>query len=158
MNAKVNSLDKVCTTNRTTVIEIEKTLSSEFSPITKLRILPLHNANQVTNDKQTRPTWQDSIPGYVPSNIQLADTNIKTNDNENRNNTRSNPLKEIRHRDETTPTITKPTLDLLIIGSSIVKFIDAKKIEKHNPESSQTVCIPGGKIPDILKQLDEMKQ
>ena len=117
MNAKVNTLDKVCTTNRTTVIEIEKTLSSEFSPITKLRILPPHNANQVTNDKQTRPTWQNSMPGYVPSNIQLADTNIKTNDNENRNNTRSNPLKEIRHRDETTPTITKPTLDLLIIGS-----------------------------------------
>ena len=56
------------------------------------------------------------------------------------------------------PTDNKPVLQLLVTGSSIVKFIDAKQIEKRNPDSSRTVCMPGGKIPDILKRLTELKE
>ena len=50
----------------------------------------------------------------------------------------------------------KHTIDLLVIGSSIVKYIDAKKIERRNPETSQTICIPGGKCHDILRKLKAM--
>ena len=52
----------------------------------------------------------------------------------------------------------KVNIELLIIGSSMVKFIDAKKIEKRSPDNSQTVCIPGGTIPVIMKKLREMKR
>ena len=52
----------------------------------------------------------------------------------------------------------KKTIKLLIIGSSIVKYIDAKKIERNNPNQSQTTCIRGGKIPDILKELRELQE
>ena len=36
------------------------------------------------------------------------------------------------------------------IGSSIVRDIDSKKIEKRNPYQPHTECIPGGKIQDVI--------
>ena len=38
----------------------------------------------------------------------------------------------------------------------MVKFIDAKKIEKKNPDTSRTICIRGGKIKDIMLKLNEV--
>lgn len=51
---------------------------------------------------------------------------------------------------------TKAIIDLLVIGSSIVRYIDANKIERRNPKTSQTVCIPGGKTEDIIRVLREI--
>ena len=49
-------------------------------------------------------------------------------------------------------------LELLVIGSSIVKFIDAARIEKRQPDSTKTVCLPGAKINDILSEIKSLSK
>ena len=40
-----------------------------------------------------------------------------------------------------------------MIGSSIVKYIDAAKIEKQKPNSTKNICIKGGRIHDISNEV-----
>ena len=51
----------------------------------------------------------------------------------------------------------KEVLELLVIGSSIMKFVDAKRIEKRDPEKTKTICIPGAKTEDVVDELKKLK-
>lgn len=51
----------------------------------------------------------------------------------------------------------KTSRELVIIGSSIVKYINAAKIEKKKPDESETICIPGGKTPHVLEKVQNLK-
>ena len=50
----------------------------------------------------------------------------------------------------------KETLELLVIGSSIVKYIAAKKIEKRLPNNTLTECLPGAKVDDVMRRINEL--
>ena len=142
---KCIALETVSGKNRTTLIDIEKSLSSEFYATTKILSPPKIESSKITNSEQR------IINTALSNNIDVPPPDMNTIKNEKKVETGTE-----MQRDESATT-KKSILDLLVIGSSIVKYIDAKKIEKNNPETSETVCIPGGKIPDILKKLDEMK-
>ena len=59
---------------------------------------------------------------------------------------------------DTVKNITKRgTRELVIIGSSIVKFVDAKKIERRKAEETETICIPGGKTSHVLQKVKTLK-
>ena len=47
----------------------------------------------------------------------------------------------------------KQALELLVIGSSIAKFIDSARIEKRMSDATKTVCLPGAKISHILSEI-----
>ena len=49
---------------------------------------------------------------------------------------------------ESSPAITKQDLKLLVIGSSIVRDIDASRIEKYS--TAITECMPGARIEHII--------
>ena len=55
--------------------------------------------------------------------------------------------------DENETKAREPTIELLIIGDIIVKFNDATRIERRSSTQAKTVCIPGGKISDILREV-----
>ena len=50
----------------------------------------------------------------------------------------------------------KPVLKLLVVGSSIVRDIVSKKIEKCNPDLAHTECIPGGKTQDVIDRVKQL--
>ena len=122
LKSKIAVVATASESNRQRLIEIERTISSEF------------------------------YPAHIPP---------PSENTPNRNNLTQNesPVNESHNQqDERHESSAKSTLDLLIIGSSIMRYIDAKKIEKRNPETSRTVCIPGGKIRDIIDNLQEIKK
>ena len=47
-------------------------------------------------------------------------------------------------------------MELLIIGSSIVKILDAKKIEKRSPDKARVMS--GAKVNDVKKRLIEVNE
>ena len=61
-------------------------------------------------------------------------------------------------KENTQFTVEKSTIELLIIGDSITKFIDASKIERKSPTLAQTVCMPGGKVSDILRKIKQLEK
>ena len=52
----------------------------------------------------------------------------------------------------------KQALELLVIGSSIVKFIDSARIEKRMPDATKTVCLAGAKISHILSEITSLSK
>ena len=75
------------------------------------------------------------------------------------------PQENINSTQPNTLNLTQPNtlnstqpLELLVIGSSIVKFIDAARIEKRKPDSTKTVCLPGAKINDILSGIKSLSK
>ena len=52
----------------------------------------------------------------------------------------------------------KANLQLLVIGSSIMKYIDASKIEKRPSTKARTICMPGAKNEDVSKKLEELSK
>ena len=52
----------------------------------------------------------------------------------------------------------KVELELLVIGSSIMRDIDATKIEKRSPTKARTICIPGAKIETIMMKITELNE
>ena len=49
----------------------------------------------------------------------------------------------------------KESLELLVIGSSITKYIDAGKIERRSPENAVTECMSGAKVEDVHRKINE---
>ena len=49
----------------------------------------------------------------------------------------------------------KPDLKLLVIGSSIIRGIDAEKIEKYS--TAITECMPGAKIEHLMGKINSFK-
>ena len=52
----------------------------------------------------------------------------------------------------------KENLQLLVIGSSIMKYIDASKIEKRLSTKARMICIPSAKTEDASKKLEELSK
>ena len=44
-------------------------------------------------------------------------------------------------------------MELVVIGSSIVRYIDANKIERRRLAQTERICLPGGKVNDIKNEI-----
>ena len=99
------------------------------------------------------------IMELIRDNLTQSNTNLLTKEN---NNTRvSNIGDKSLGADEGKKQMEKniinskrDRLKLLIIGDSIVRFIDAKKITNHR--NSETISISGGKIENIPERINEL--
>ena len=54
------------------------------------------------------------------------------------------------------PDIEKTELDLLVIGSSIMRDVDASRIESRSTTKALTICMPGARIEDVRKKITNL--
>ena len=99
------------------------------------------------------------IMELIRDNLTQSNTNLLTKEN---NNTRVSNIgdkslgadEEKKQTEKNIINSKRDRLKLLIIGDSIVRFIDAKKITNHR--NSETISISGGKIENIPERINEL--
>ena len=135
------------TASRERIIELEKIVEFHAS-VQNDEILPkikhiellcseinLYNESEMEKTKNIEPT----SPGVFVDRL-----------------TRNSPLKtSSHHQSQNIHEPEKESLELLVIGSSITKYIDAGKIERRSPENAITECMSGAKVEDVNCKIKE---
>ena len=149
VSALLSTYEVFSTASRQRIIEVEKSVQS-LSETQSEDILPkLEEIGQLRKLCEEINTYNQEEMDKVTHHEPLSSTtNLPLGIN-----TQTFDTEHDRSKDEKDD---KEPLELLVIGSSITKFIDARKIEKKADKEAMTICMRGAKVEHVHTKISEV--
>ena len=113
---------------------------------------PLDNQLHNTTLNTTRDTTLDQIDQIEPIQHDIN----SSPDHDDHEGLVGDDTADINRSATPDPDSEKTELDLLVIGSSIMRDVDASRIESRSTTKALTICMPGARINDVRKKITNL--